>query len=245
MKDPNTKVDGIAKLKSAGIDVLCGIMEKECQELNEIFLVNQIEKRTFIALKTASTLDGKIAAKSGDSKWITGEKARLYSKKLRKQYDAILTSSSTIIADNPEMKHSVKIILDRNLKTDFYNSKIYKQGEIYVFCADLANPPNNIKNINFIKTPVIAQKLDLKFIFKKLYELGIMSVFVEAGGKLSGEILPFADKVYHFIAPKITGDNNAKSVFDFRNIDKISQCLNFKFLTIKKIANDMLVIYKK
>ena len=125
----------IKKLKEAGIEVIGPILENECKKLNEIFLKNQIHHKTFIALKTATTIDGKIATYNGDSKWITSPTSRDYGRKLRKYYDAILTSSSTVIADNPTMEHSKKIILDRNLKTDF-NSEIYKNGEIFVFCDE-------------------------------------------------------------------------------------------------------------
>ena len=245
MRDVNPKVDGISRLKGAGIEVVEGILEDECKNLNEIFIKNQTEKKIFVALKTATTLDGKISAKSGDSKWITGEKARNYGKNLRKKYDAILTSSSTVIADNPSMKHHTKVVLDRQLKTDFKNSKIYKNGKIIVFYGNISEIPPKIKDILFIKTPEKNEKLDLDFIFNKLFELEIMSVFVEAGGKLSGEILPFADKIYQFVAPKITGDNEARSCFDFQKINKISQSINFKFIQYKKIGDDILLEYKK
>ena len=134
MKDPNPIVAGrgLQKLKDAGIEIIGPVLEDECKKLTEIFIKNHTEKKTFIALKTATSIDGKIATYNGDSKWITSEKARAEVRNIRKKYDAILTSSTTVIADNPTMEHKKKIILDRELKTDF-NSKIYEQGEIYVF----------------------------------------------------------------------------------------------------------------
>lgn len=86
------------------------------QKLNEIFIKNQTEHKTFVALKTATTIDGKISTYCNDSKWITSDNARNEVRNIRKRYDAILTSSSTVIADNPTMAHKKKIILDRNLK---------------------------------------------------------------------------------------------------------------------------------
>lgn len=85
-------------------------MEDECKKLNEVFIKNMTEKKTFVAIKTATTLDGKTATQSGSSKWITSEKAREEVKKIRKRYDAIMTTSSTILADNPTMEHKTKII---------------------------------------------------------------------------------------------------------------------------------------
>lgn len=239
MLDPNPAVSGIKKLKEAGIDVTTGVLEDECKKLNEVFIKNMTQKKTFVAIKTAATLDGKTATSTGSSKWITSEKARAEVKIIRNRYDAIMTSSSTIIADNPQMFHRKKIILDRELKTN-PESQIYKQGEIYLF-NEKKDGLNG--NINFIKTPVKDGKISLEFVFEKLYKLGIISVLVESGGKLSGRTLKYADKIYHFIAPKITGDNSSKSCFDFQKITDISQCLNFRIDGIQTFNPDILLTY--
>ena len=247
MQDVNPIVagNGIKKLKAAGIDVIDGILKEEAQKLNEVFIKNMKDKKTFVALKTASTLDGKIATKTGSSKWITSEKARAEVKKIRKKYDAILTSSSTILADNPTMAHKNKIVLDRELKTDFENSEIYKSGNIYVFYDEKISK-NKIKsktNINFIPTPTTNNKLDIDFILKKLYELNIMSVLIEAGGMINGAFIDYTDKIYHFIAPKILSDNIGKSAFDGKNIYDIVESKNFKFNEIKRFSPDILLTY--
>ena len=137
MKDVNPIVagNGLKKLQKAGIEIIGPILEDECKKLNEVFIKNQTEHKTFVALKTATTIDGKIATQTGDSKWITSEDARREVRNIRNRYDAILTSSATVIADNPTMEHKCKIILDRKLKTDI-NSTIYKQGKIFVFYDD-------------------------------------------------------------------------------------------------------------
>lgn len=241
--NPIVKGNGIKKLKKAEIEVIQGILEPECKKLNEIFIINMTEKRTFVALKTATTLDGKIATKTGDSKWITSESARNEVKKIRKKYDAIMTSSSTIIADNPNMAHKNKIVLDRELKTDFKNADIYKSGNIYVFFDKNLKYPENRKNINFIPAPIIKNKLDIKFILKKLYELNIMSVILESGGILNGEFLEYTDKIYHFIAPKILADNTGKSAFNGKQIELISNAQNFQFDEIKIFSPDILLTY--
>lgn len=238
MRDVNLKVNGAEILRDAGIEVIEGVLQEECEKLNEVFIKNMKYNKTFIAIKSASTIDGKIASSSGSSKWITSEKAREYAKNLRRRHDAILTSSSTVLTDNPCMMHDIKIILDRNLKTDI-NSKIYQSGRIYVFHDEKLSPDN--KFANYIKTPVNEGKLNLDFVFAKLYELGIMSVFVECGGKLNGEVLKYADKIYQFIAPKITGDNSAKSSYDFRNITDINECFNFKISSVDLFPPDILL----
>ena len=108
MHDVNPIISGIEVLKKAGIEVIEKVMEKECQNLNEIFIKNMTENKPFIAIKTATTLDGKIATSNGSSKWITSEKARSRVKKIRNKYDAIMTTSNTVLADNPTMLHSKK-----------------------------------------------------------------------------------------------------------------------------------------
>lgn len=244
MRDVNPIVagNGIKKLKNAGIDVVEGVLEEEARRLNEVFITNMTEHRTFVALKTAATLDGKIATRTGDSKWITSDAARQEVKNIRRRYDAILTSSSTIIADNPTMQHKNKIILDRTLKTDFKNANIYKSGNIYVFHDKTLTAPK-ISGIEFIPTPVNKEKLDIEFILKKAYDLGIMSVLCECGGVLNGSLIDYTDKVYHFIAPKILSDNTGKSAFDGKNIEFIKDTANFLFSEIKTFEPDIMLTY--
>ena len=243
MQDVNPIVagNGIKKLKNAGIEVVEHVLEDECKILNEVFIKNMTQKKVFVAIKTATTLDGKIATQNGSSKWITSEKAREEVKVIRNRYDAIMTSSATILADNPTMLHRKKIILDRKLRTNL-EAPIYKNGEIYLFNDSLDMFEGGI---NFIKTPVHDEKLDLEFVFNKAYELGIKSVLLESGGHLAGSALKYADKIYHFIAPKITGDNSSLSCFDFQQIDDINKSLNFKFSDIKSFEPDILITYYK
>ena len=214
-------------------------MEKECKKLNEIFIKNMTQNKCFIAIKTATTLDGKIATSNGSSKWITSSAAREKVKEIRNCYDAIMTTSSTILADNPTMLHRKKIILDRRLKTNL-EAPIYKNGEIYLFNETLDMFEGGV---NFIKTPVKANKLDLEFVFERAYELGIKSILIESGGILNGSALKYADKIYHFIAPKITGDNSSLSCFNFQKINDINNSLNFKIESIEHFEPDILLTY--
>ena len=241
MQDVNPIVagNGIRKLQKAGIEVISGVLENECKALNEIFIKNMTLNKTFIAIKTATTLDGKTATQSGSSKWITSKLAREEVKKIRTRYDAIMTSSTTILADNPTMLHRKKIILDRTLKTNL-EAPIYKDGEIYLFNETLDMFEGGV---NFIKTPVKEDKLDLEFVFEKAYELGIKSILIESGGHLAGSSLKYADKIYHFIAPKITGDNASLSCFTFQKIDNINKSLNFKISDIQQFEPDILLTY--
>lgn len=246
MKDVNPIVagNGLKKLIDAGIEVIGPILEDECRKLNEIFIKNQVEHKTFVALKTATTIDGKIATSTNDSKWITSDLAREEVRNIRKRYDAILTSSSTILADNPTMEHKCKVILDRKLKTNFQMT-IYKQGKIFVFHSLKNQSSLSNNNLQYIYTPIVNNKLDIEFILEELYKRGIMSVLIEAGGKLNGSFLPYIDRLYHFVAPKILGDNNGKSCFYGKEVEKISNCTNLNFESVELFPPDILVNYVK
>lgn len=242
MRDVNPIVAGIGvkKLKDAGIEVVENILEDECKKLNEVFIKNMKEQKTFIAIKTAATLDGKIATQNGSSKWITSEKARDEVKNIRNRYDALMTSSSTVIADNPSMLHRCNIILDRELKT-INRYKIYNNERVIVFHDETIQSP--LKGAEFIKTPVKDGRLDLEFVFKKLYDMKIKSVLIESGGRLNGSALKYADKIYHFIAPKILGDNLGRSCFDFRKADDINLSDKFKIDNVELFEPDVLLTY--
>lgn len=252
--DPNPKVagNGIKKCQNAGLTVITNVLQKDCEQLNEIFFKNQTQKRPFVTIKTATTLDGKIATKTGSSKWITGEKARKEVQKLRNQYDAILTSSSTVITDNPSLtcrmkkgKNPIRIIIDSNLKTN-PNSNVYNDDGTPIYIATILKDnkkyPNNVKILT-IKAK--NGKVDLKELIKKLYELGICSIFIEAGGILNGEFLKekLVDKLIHFSAPKIIGDINAKPFIQGFDIKEIDDALKLKLNSIKQLNNDLMCEY--
>lgn len=227
MKDVNPKVDGITKLKAAGIEVDF-VLEEEARFLNRMFIKTMTEKMPYVVLKTASTMDGKIASRTGSSKWITSETARKEVYRMRKEFDCIMTSSNTVIADNPSMQHNFKCILDKDLRTS-KDAKIYQQGEIYIASKE--------------NTPLKNNQLDIEAVLKNLYSKGIYSVFVECGGTLAGSMLKdnLIDEVYQFIAPKILNDNNGLSCFNGADIKEISQAKNLKIYELKQIEKDILI----
>ena len=228
MRDPNPKVDSISKLKSSGIEVVEGVLEEEAKFLNRVFIKNITQKLPYVVLKTATTMDGKIATKTGSSKWITSEVSRADVYRMRQDFDCILTSSNTVIADNPTMEHKFKCVLDKDFRTNS-ESKIYQQGEIYI--------------ANSVNTPLKDGNLDLKFVLSELYKKGIYTVFVECGGTLAGAFLKerLVDEVYQFIAPKITNDNSGLSCFNGDNIENINDSVNLKIYETKFLNPDVLI----
>ena len=227
-RDPNPKVDGLSKLREAGIEVVEGVLEDEAKFLNRVFIKNIGVNIPYVVLKTATTMDGKIATKTGDSKWITSDEAREEVYRMREEFDCILTSSNTVIADNPTMAHKFKCVLDKDNRTS-KDAKIYQQGEIYVATKE--------------NTPLKNGQLDLKAVLEELYKKGVCSVFVECGGKLAGAFLKenLIDEIYQFIAPKIVNDNSAKACFDGDSIEKIANCKNFRIYETQLIGDDLLI----
>ena len=251
--DPNPRVDGggIKKLQKAGIDVVTGVLEQECKKLNEIFFKNQTEKLPFVAIKTATTMDGKTATKTGSSKWITSQNARAQVQKLRNKYDAILTGSGTVLADNPSLtcrkrggRNPVRIIVDSNLKTPV-DSMVYRNDgtKIYIAALKTAKTKDYGTNAEIIFCPEKSGKIDLPFLLKELYKKGICSILVEAGGILNGVFLKqkLVDKIYHFIAPKILGDNEAKSFVEGFSAINIDDSTQLKIESVKKFNPDILI----
>lgn len=227
MKDVNPIVNGISKLEKVGIKVDY-MLREEAEFLNRVFIKNMTKKLPYVVLKTATTMDGKIASHNGSSKWITSEKARMEVYNMRKEFDCIMTSSNTVIADNPRMEHKFKCILDKDCRTD-KNSEIYKQGKFYIATKE--------------NTPLVEGKLDIESVLKNLYRKGVCSVFVECGGMLAGAMLKadLIDEVYQFIAPKILNDNSGLSCFNGDRIDNISQAKEFRIYDVKQIDKDLLI----
>ena len=257
MTDPNPLVagKGLEIVKQAGITVKSGVLEKDCLKLNEIFVKNMTKKASFIAIKSAITLDGKIASRTGSSKWITSEKSRSEVQKLRNKYDALLTGSGTIIKDNPSLtcrmkngRNPVRVNLDSKLSTS-PTSKVYSDdgAKVIIACSEKANKDRfklYPQNVEFLLCPVEKNsRLNLTYVTAELYKKGIMSILVEAGGELNGSFLKesLVDKFYIFTAPKILGDREAWNFAEGFDTDDINKSLNFRFDEIKALGIDLFI----
>lgn len=222
MTDPNPEVAGcgIASLRRAGIEVIEGVLCTEAAKLNETFIKWISTKMPFGVLKTAMTIDGKIATHTGHSRWITGNQARLMVHQLRNRYDSILVGIGTILADNPELttrlpyggKNPVRIIVDTMARTPL-SSKIVTDGLARTIIAVAPDAPQD--RINALKEkgvevyciPRSENGLDLRELFKVLGSQNMTSVLIEGGASINASALQahLVDKVEWFIAPKIVG----------------------------------------
>jgi diaminohydroxyphosphoribosylaminopyrimidine deaminase/5-amino-6-(5-phosphoribosylamino)uracil reductase len=205
--------------------------------------------------KSAQTLDGKIAASTGNSQWITSEAARSYARKVRDEFDAILVGINTVLKDDPSLgwtnrdKRMKKIILDSSLRISV-KAKLFKQisaNDCIVATTQKASRSKRIalerKGVNYIICPEKDGRVDIKWLFRELGRRGIISVLIEGGAKVIGSALKagLVDKMHIYIAPKILGDKEAKSSISGMRITRMSKAIELKDMTVEKIGKDLLV----
>lgn len=256
MTDPNPKVagKGIKALKSAGIGVEVGIMETEAKRLNESFNKFITKREPFVILKTAQSLDGKIAIASGESKWITGDKARQYVHKLRNEVDAVMVGIGTVIADDPSLDCRVRggsnpyrIIIDSSLKISL-NAKVLTHDDEKTIIATTNNADrekiNSIIKMGHKVLTVKSRegKVDLKNLMKELGRLEITSVMIEGGSTLNASSLSsgIVDKVIFFCAPKIIGGVDAIPSIGGLSPSSLKNIVTVKDLQVKHTGDDFL-----
>lgn len=252
--DPNPKVNGqgISKLKRAGIDVTVGILEKEARSLNEAFFTFHEKGRPFIAIKFAASLDGKIATKTGDSKWVTNEKARSFARKLRSQYQAILVGINTILQDDPHLgvrlkrkKDPTRIILDSKLKIPL-EAKVLRDSNV-IIATTIHAPIQKVKQLREKGINVIlfnSNSISLTDLLSKLWKREIVSILVEGGGSTLGSFVDdhLVDKVYAFHAPILIGGEKAIASIGGDGVKIISEAIKLERISIKHFGNNTLTI---
>ena len=259
--DPNPLMagKGISILRENGVEVITGILKEECERRNEVFFHYIKTGRPFLAMKYAMTLDGKIAAASGDSKWVSGGKAREQVQVLRKQYSGILAGIGTVLADDPLLNvrleqgvDPVRIILDSQLRIPL-DSKISKTAgkipTLLVCKEEELKKGGNVKKIRELKRQgahIFIQpgegRVNLNLLLKKLGEHKIDSVLVEGGSQIHGAFLEqkLIDKAYVYLSPKILGKSPYSPVEGF-GVDTMKQAFLFHLDQVDRIGEDILL----
>ena len=251
--DPNPKVsgEGVKNLRKAGIEVEVGLLKEEAKKLNEVFFGFHKNKRPFIALKFASSLDGKIATSSYDSKWITGKKSLEYSHKLRRQYQSVLIGVNTLLYDNPNLgsyskskPDPLRIILDPKLKTPL-NSRALRNKNVIIATTKLADRQKlgKLQDLGFEVLVFNSEIIPLRKLVKILAGKEILSILVEGGGKTLGNFIDenLFDKLYAFYAPIIIGGEKAISPVAGKGVELVSLAKKFQIESFKKTGDDFLV----
>ncbi|GAB6137426.1 bifunctional diaminohydroxyphosphoribosylaminopyrimidine deaminase/5-amino-6-(5-phosphoribosylamino)uracil reductase RibD [Halanaerobaculum tunisiense] len=259
MKDPNPQVagEGIKQLQEAGIAVEVGVLAEQARELNEVFIKYITTQQPFVLLKNAVTLDGKIATKTGDSKWITGPESRQLVHNLRDQVDAILVGVGTVLADDPRLttrlpdregEDPIRIILDSKLETPCNANVINQESAANTIIATTSQAAREKKELltqagaDIIE--VGSSEVDLNLLLDKLGEQEITSLLVEGGSQVNTSFweAELVDKLYYFIAPKIIGGREAVSVVSGTGVEQIKEGIKLTDKDVSLSGEDILVV---
>ncbi|AVD35139.1 bifunctional diaminohydroxyphosphoribosylaminopyrimidine deaminase/5-amino-6-(5-phosphoribosylamino)uracil reductase RibD [Clostridioides difficile] len=256
--DPNPLVcgNGVKKLRDNNIDVTVGTLEEEARDLNEVFFYYIKNKRPLCIVKSAVSLDGKIATKSLESKWISNESSRYLTHKYRNKYQSIMVGINTVLNDNPlltcrlnqeKVSHPTRIVIDTHLKLPL-NSNLVKDktSKTIVFtCCKESKKLSMLKenNVETIISPSKNNLVDLEFVMYKLGELNIDSVLVEGGATLNDSLFRnrLVDKVKLFLSPKIIGGKDAPTFVSGEGINHLSDSTQLAINNVTLIDGDILI----
>lgn len=259
--DPNPLVSGKGQieLQEAGIRTFVGEHAEEAAEVNEAFIKYITTGLPFVTVKIASSLDGKIATRTGDSKWITGEAARRHVQHMRYISDAIMTGANTIIIDDPHLtvrlsvkggtthRQPLRIIIDGRGRTP-PSSKIFKEPGQTLVVLDKSLPSEiksslQNKGAELLELPSSSGEVDLKVLMRTLGERQITNILVEAGGILLGSLFDhgLVDKVVTFMAPMIIGGETARPSVAGKGIEKLVECTKLRRVKVDKIGEDVII----
>lgn len=261
MKDPNPKVSGkgMEELETAGLKVVSGVLSDKAAELNEFYVKHITTGMPFVVLKVAMTLDGKIATPEGESKWITGEKARTAVHALRGSVDAILTAIGTIKSDNPQLtcrteedRNPARIIIDPSLEVRPDSNVLCIPPETVIVMRrpeETSAGPEILekKRVLLHRGAQIIEysgdKVDMKWLMKELGKTGIISVLVEGGSSLNSYCLEsgIVDKVMFFVAPKIIGGKSSFPAVGGRSFRRLEEAYRIHNVVVKRIGEDILI----
>ncbi len=260
MRDPNPQVSGkgLRALKAQGIVIVADVLKNECLKLNESFVKVMKMGIPFLILKTAMSLDGKIATRSGDSRWISGVTARNHVHKIRNHVDAIMVGTETVLKDNPRLtcrleiesiRHPVRIILDRRNRIPltanvFKNSRTQKV--IYVTRPNISSARQKAllaRKVEVLCVKPGANGFNIKPLLKQLAKMEINSILVEGGAELNASILKagMVDRIVAFIGPILIGGAKAPGFLGGLGAKKVEGAIKLEKIEVTRMGEDLMV----
>jgi len=253
-RDPNPLVNGrgISRLRRSGIAVTTGILRAECDELNEPWFHFITTGRPYVRLKVAATLDGKIAARGGDSRFVTGPEARARVHELRHQSDAVLVGAGTALADDPRLtarlprgrgRDPLRVVLDTRLSLPS-RLRLFRSGSragtLVAFAA--GREPRRRPGVEYLKCRSRGGRVDLGDLLDKLARRNVTSLLVEGGAEVSRAFLAegLVDRLHLFLAPKVVGGDGLSWVAP-PGVGRMSRALPIVDVEWSRVGQDLLV----
>ncbi len=261
--DPNPLVSGkgMQQLRDAGIEVVCGVEEERLREQNRVFLKYITMKLPYVVLKTAMSLDGKIATRTGDSKWITGEMARQRVQQMRSEYMGIVAGIGTVLADDPMLncrlagKHRqpVRVVVDSQARIPLKSRLVQTAGDYptIVACTQKAEE-NKLKALRTAGVQILLcteqeGRVNVADLLRLLGARGVDSLLLEGGGELNYSFVQqgLVDEVCAFIAPKMIGGREAKTPVEGQGFGQMKEVMEWGKTEIEKVGKDVLLKVRK
>ena len=255
MSDPNPKVSGggVEALKKAGIEVKLGVLEQDCRELNLPFIKHITSGFPYVTYKWAMTLDGKTAASTGASRWISCDRSRKYVHRMRSRMDAVMLGVGSVIADDPELtvrhvkgKNPIRIVVDSQLRTPMRSKVFTHMDEAETIIATTMQDTQAHRPYVRIGAGIIVCKeengrVSPADLMLKLGKRGIQSILLEGGGTLAASMLEREqiDEFVFFIAPKIIGADGI-SPFNLAGRSGMDQAAEVRITRIGRIGSDII-----
>lgn len=260
-RDPNPIVNGrgVEMLRASGVEVVEGVRGEECERLNRRFSRWMRTGSPFVTLKMAVTLDGKIAARGGRSRWITSEASRRAGYALREEYDAMLVGIGTVLADDPRLRrhlglnpnpHIPRVVLDSDLRLPLASQLLSQDpGDVIVFCRAPARPERG-QELERIGVTVVEvgpdehERCDLRPVLRWLGSHGISSLLVEGGGEVHWSFLRenLAQQVHAFVAPLLLGGREATSAVGGLGFGSPQEGVRLVFEEVRRLGDDLEIV---